>query len=376
MIKHWFLLILILFSVSACRMQSPYIFTVHSAQLTEKERSVIREYHPGGFLLLGKAAQKKDQLRLLLQDLYSLSAPDTPWIMVDEEGGKVSRLRSILPSLPPASERGEKIDPAEEQDLFRIHCLALRALGVNFNLAPVADLSRIDSTVLKQRTFSNDPKTVWTYAEADLLGAKQAGIAAAIKHFPGHGSVSLDSHKELPVFETGTNKKESPHLYPFLMAAQSKNCRAIMLSHIIWSDLDPEQPVSMSEKAVTFLRKELGFKGLLMSDDLSMGAVSQHTDLTNAIILSLRAGLDLLLISEPMTNLPSVLTKVESCLKLNRRIKDSTRRRSRRIMHFKRIYHLKDMAEKVFLENSKKEFEEAVDLQSEKLRQYGFQTDS
>ena len=252
-------------------------------------KSLIQEVKVGGIIYYNWANRLhcSKQALFLSKELQLLSK--TPLLIsIDQEGGRVQRLKtSSFPSNKEGKDRADEI-------AFQIGT-ELRNVGINMNLAPVIDVnSNPSNPVIGDRAFSSDPWEVAVCGRKALSGYKKSGVIATLKHFPGHGDTSMDSHVALPVLDKSMDELEKTELIPF--RELSPIADAIMTAHILVPALDPEFPVTLSKKWLDFLRKELGFQGVIISDSLVMdGVLEKAGSIDEAAILAINAGCDLLI---------------------------------------------------------------------------------
>jgi beta-N-acetylhexosaminidase len=300
---------------------------------------LIVDLRVGGLILFKRNVESPAQLAELCRSaqLRARDGGQPPlFIAIDQEGGAVARLGppfTQFPATPPITNAAEAARFAE------ITAAELASVGINMNLAPVLDVAPagLDS-VMAGRAFSSNPDQVGRLGETVIEGLQSRGIMAVAKHFPGIGRTTLDSHLDLPVLDADLSSLEGCDIIPF-RAAIEKKVAGVMLSHILYSRLDPEWPASLSAPiARDLLRKRLGFKGLVITDDLEMGAIARHYGFTAAIRQVLRAHIDVALICRSAD-------KVETAHALmTRKIGESAKRRERaeataaRIMALKSAY--------------------------------------
>jgi beta-N-acetylhexosaminidase len=289
---------------------------------------------PGGLLVLGYNFTDATQLRTLTAALQQAAAatgsPVGMLIAVDQEGGTIQRIKQGVPSLPSARSMGTQSTPAKASDLARDTARGLLDLGVNMNLAPVADVIADESSFLFDRAYGSDPALVSAFVTAVIQASQDQGLISVAKHFPGHGSASGDTHRAFVDAQIGRQEFESVHLPPF-RAAISVGVEGIMLAHVRAITYDSLNPSSLSSSVVSdLLRGELNFQGLVVSDDLFMLAASRvgledSSKEPNLVrgpeeaararvplevqlaIDALNAGCDLLILSERETNSISIL---------------------------------------------------------------------
>lgn len=264
--------------------------------LTPEERAFFREARPWGFILFARNIDNPDQVRRLVDDLRAtVDRPDTP-VLVDQEGGRVQRLRPPhWPKYPPARVYGAL--PADQgRDIARLGARLiahdLKALGINVDCLPVLDVPAPDShEVIGDRAYGATPEAVASLGRAACEGLIAGGVLPVIKHIPGHGRAQVDSHHDLPVVEASLAELEARDFKPF--RAMSDMPMA-MSAHLVYPAIDRKSPATTSRKIIrSVIRDQIGFDGLLMSDDLSMKALGgSFEDRTRA---SLAAGCDMVL---------------------------------------------------------------------------------
>jgi len=240
----------------------------------------------GGIVLLGEADSGIGDAIAPLLD-----AAIEPIVGVDEEGGSVQRLGPVLGYAPSARRLGNGGDPDITFFSGAERASGAAALGFNMVFAPVLDVGK--SAGSRSRAYGDDPDTVIAHGLAYAAGLEAGGVAAVAKHFPGHGSTGADSHLGLPVTLPLTDL-EAVDLLPFAAAAESESVPAIMVGHLVVPDLTDGMPASLSPAAISMLRNDYGFDGLIVTDDLSMGALRKWT-IPEAAELALIAGDDLLI---------------------------------------------------------------------------------
>lgn len=216
-------------------------------------------------------------------------------LAVDQEGGRVARLRGEpFTSLPPMR---EVRDEAQAERIGRLLAFEVRAVGFDWDFAPVLDVDTNPlNPVIGDRAFSRDPEVVGRLGVALARGLEAGGVASCAKHFPGHGDTSQDSHHDLPRLAHAMERLRKVELPPFRAYAQA-GLASVMTAHVLFDALEPNTPATMSRRALTdILRGELGFQGLVVSDDLEMKAVIDHYPLEEAVVQGTLAGVDLFLI--------------------------------------------------------------------------------
>jgi len=257
----------------------------------DNDLSAARDLQPGGIVLMGRNSDTPTQTRRLARALND-ALDIAPLICTDQEGGRVQRFKDGFTPIAPAREVGNA--GARAVNLAAMNAAAeLRAAGVNWNFAPVCDVpTHPDDTVIGDRAYADNPIRAGVLAAEYVRGA-QPNILCCAKHFPGHGGVGADSHHALPTF-SGTREELEAHLTPF-RAAMGAGVASVMVGHIAVPCLDESgAPASLSAPVVTgLLREEMGYRGLVVTDDLEMGALSG--DAGEIAVRALAAGCDLLL---------------------------------------------------------------------------------
>lgn len=267
--------------------------------------SAVTDYQVGGIILFGRNVSDSRQLTALTNQLKALNGDYIPlFLCVDEEGGRVSRMPAEITDLPSAYTFGNSSNSSLLTELGRVLGAECGAFGLNLDFAPVMDVfSNPNNTVIGDRSYSSDPETAAWAAALVAGGLRDSGTIAAGKHFPGHGDTAADSHTELPVIDKTRGEWEQSDAVPFRKAIQS-GVPVIMVGHILMSSLDAENPASLSHTVVTgVLREQMGFDGVVCTDDLTMGAISDAYGIGEAAVRAVEAGCDLLLICHEAENL-------------------------------------------------------------------------
>lgn len=283
----------------------PVIFSVEGSVLSAAERDFFRDSQPFGFILFARNCESPDQLRRLTDDLKESVGRDCP-VLVDQEGGRVQRLKPpFWRAYPPMRYFGELAERNPERALadlrFTIMQMAedLRAAGINTDCAPVLDVLAEDThEVIGDRAFSCDPQIVGRLGLSVCRNFLAAGITPVIKHLPGHGRATADSHKALPRVSAPLSVLDDTDFEPFRIVAQSDIGEAVwgMAAHVVYEAIDPEHPSSVSPKVIgEIIRKHIGFKGLLLSDDLDMQALDRYGGPADRARAVLEAGCDIAL---------------------------------------------------------------------------------
>ena len=301
---------------------------------SERVTALIDHAHVGGVIITEHNVESHDQVRELIDGLQRM-AQDGPssvplFIATDQEGGRVTRLR--LPELtlfPAALHQGKHGDSDYVEAAAYVTGVELRRLGVNMNLAPLLDLyDRDDGTVIDGRAYGDDSRLIADYARAYVRGANRAGIISVAKHFPGHGVTAYDSHDRLPVVRL-TRSERAAILAPFI-AAIDTGIDSVMAAHILYEDLDPNLPASVSPAIVTgLLREQLGFDGVVITDAIEIRAPAPALMEPYLVRNSFDAGVDVILAARSSDVLPLIeegVRLVRAGMESEERLDESVRR--------------------------------------------------
>jgi beta-N-acetylhexosaminidase len=252
---------------------------------------------PGGVILFSRNLESPAQIVELTNSLQKLAKADPLLIAIDQEGGRVSRLPNGFTIFPPCAWFGECNSAEMAYAASAVTANELRAVGVNMNMAPVLDVNTNPANpIIGDRAVSGDPVQVAELGLAIMRGLQENRVVACGKHFPGHGDTSADSHVELPTVQASAERLRQTEIYPFAQAIPH-GLASIMTAHVTYPSLDPQAPATLSPSILTgILRAQLGFTGLIFTDDLEMRAIVDHHGIEEASIRALHAGADILLI--------------------------------------------------------------------------------
>ncbi len=279
-------------------------------ELDAETRALIAEVQPGGVIVFGRNVASPQQLRGLLDGVREL-VPTPLLVGIDQEGGLVDRLRRIFTPMPSARTIRQHGDLAAARALGRITGETLRMLGFNINFAPVMSIMTDDRDLLSNglysRSFGRSPGEVLGYTTVYMRGLQGTGCLGCLKHFPGIGAGEVDSHEEMPVVRLSHDDLIAQDLAPYIELFQRRDdrVRCVMVSHGGFPNIDIKQemtggliePASLNYNIVTkLLRHELGYKHLVITDDLEMGAIARHCEIEDAVVRAALAGEDMLLI--------------------------------------------------------------------------------
>ncbi len=259
-------------------------------------RRVIVEDQLAGVILFKRNIESKEQLRELIHELKSLRKGPPLLVSVDHEGGRVFRLPPPFTQIPTAREIGGRHGDLPLQ-IGQLMGRELREVGFNLNFAPVLDVdSNPNNPIIGDRAFSSDPHQVARAALELAQGLRSEGVLPCGKHFPGHGDTSKDSHLELPVVDHPPSRIRSLELLPFQEAIKNQ-IEMLMTAHVLYPQIDADYPATLSQKIISgLLRQEMGYDGLVISDDFNMKAIADRYGIPEAAELFWKAGGDLILV--------------------------------------------------------------------------------
>ncbi|HMG72079.1 MAG TPA: glycoside hydrolase family 3 N-terminal domain-containing protein [Pyrinomonadaceae bacterium] len=279
-------------------------------ELDEEARSLIEEIKPGGIILFGRNVEGADQVRKLLDGARAM-LPIAPLCGIDQEGGLVDRLRDIFPAMPSARAIRQHGDLSGARTLGRVTGEILRMLGLDINFAPVMSIITQERSQLTNglysRSFGRSPGEVLGYTTVYMRGLQATGCLGCLKHFPGIGAGDVDSHIEMPMVPLTHDDLLAQDLAPYIELFQrvDDKVRVVMVSHGGFPNIDIKkgtthgllEPASISSSIVSnLLREELGYKHLVVTDDLEMGAIAKNFEIEDASVRAFLAGEDMLLI--------------------------------------------------------------------------------
>jgi beta-N-acetylhexosaminidase len=261
-------------------------------------KEMIEQYKVGGVIYYDRNMVNPSQVGRLTKDLQALamkSHVQIPLVVsVDQEGGIVMRMKDQVSPIPSQQELGQKGNANEVLNVATRTGKELLNMGINVNFAPVLDLSATDT-----RSFGLDPNKAGLLGEQVVKGLVNSGVAATLKHFPGNGRSNIDPHHETSSVGADKSDLESKDIYPFkkIIDELDNNQFFVMVTHIKYPAYDSENPASTSPKIIKdLLKKQLGFQGIVVTDDLEMGAVSKYISYRDLGVMSIQAGADLLLV--------------------------------------------------------------------------------
>jgi beta-N-acetylhexosaminidase len=274
------------------------------AEISSETREWLDEVQPGGVVLFTRNIRDEKQC----QDLTRYLRTELPWrplVAIDQEGGRVNRLRNLVGEMPTIAGWKKEGSPTQAYREGKRIGAMLKELGVDLNFAPVLDLELFDESVdnaLRERCWGRDAVEVVAWAGEFVRGLSSENIAACGKHFPGLGAARSDSHEQLPVVDRSLSELQTEDLAPY--GILKDQLAAVMVGHgcyPCWDGIAQKLPASLSQRIITgVLRDEIGFEGLVVTDDLEMGAVGEYCPFEEAVVEAFCAGADMLLVCHTM----------------------------------------------------------------------------
>ena len=303
-------------------------------------KKLIASFDLGGVIYFARNAAEPAQVRELSREVAALSREWPLWISVDQEGGRVARLRRPFTEWPPMMTLGRSGDPELAEAFATALAAELRAVGVNLDYTPVLDIHTNEKNpVIGDRALGTSADVVAAFGAALIRKLHEGGVVACGKHFPGHGDTSTDSHFELPLVEHPPDRLEAVEYVPFRAGIEA-GLAAVMTAHVMVPSLDPDRPATLSPKIVqTVLKGALGFEGMVFSDDMGMKAMAATWPLPEATVKALQAGVDVVLLcnstqEEQVEALEAIIHALESGALTEARVGDALARQRRAKMRF------------------------------------------
>ena len=298
-----------------------FMVGLEGTELLPKEKELIESKHVGGIIIYDRNMKNKIHVREFMKKVQDTSLENKQFgnlplfVAIDEEGGKVSRMADKL-TPPPAQEDvalkgGPELAKKYAQDIAE----ELKYMGVNVNYAPVADVGR---DLVKRRDYSTDPHVVTQYVDQAVSGYEAENLICCIKHFPGIGRGKADSHKGFVNVSATWDELQATDLMPFKATIKNHDNEnfMVMVAHVTYSNIDPDTPASLSKYFMTdVLRNQLGYTGIVVSDELNMGAIAKYYDYDTVGLMSFQAGADMLIICHEYDRIDKVYNSLLRGLK-------------------------------------------------------------
>lgn len=303
------------------------------------------EYCVGGFILFKRNIRDASETLGLINSLKEMNQKNKIplFIGIDEEGGRVTRMPGEFTRLPTAKKIGQVNSSGFSYQIGRVIAEELKAFGMNVNFAPVLDInSNPENPVIGDRAFGTEPETVSSMGIQVMKGLQSNGVISVIKHFPGHGDTSEDSHNVLPVVRHDLDRLKNFELIPFSRAIEN-DADAVMVAHILLPEIDKENPASLSKTIITdILRTDLMFNGVVITDDMTMGAIVEKYDIGDAAVKSINAGSDIVLVCHGYDRGIAVIKALKEAVEAGVINEDRINSSVYRILKLKQKYNLSD----------------------------------
>jgi beta-N-acetylhexosaminidase len=307
-------------------------------------KNLINQIHVGGIIFYANNFETPEQTVQLVNQLKAGNRSILPlFLSADQEGGRVARLPGGLVNFPPNNQIGQVNDPEFSYKVGTLLGRELKEFGLNLDFAPVLDInSNPGNPVIGDRSFGNNSEVVSTLGIQTMKGIQSQNVIPTIKHFPGHGDTSVDSHLELPIVNKSLKELKELELIPFEHAIND-GADVVMVAHILLPELDKINPASMSKAVITdLLRKQLSFTGVIITDDMTMGAIIEHFDIGKAAVESVKAGSDIILVGHDYNNVVKITSSLKTAVE-NGEISDQRLNESiERTIQLKRKYSINE----------------------------------
>jgi beta-N-acetylhexosaminidase len=318
-----------------------FVVSVGGTQPDYYTEKMVRKRNVGGVILFASNMKSEGQVESLTSRLQQLSMQTEPavplFVAVDQEGGDIASAPWVAPQ-PAAAEVGSRGDPEEARTIAATMGRQLLRAGINTDFAPVVDTGF--GAAIGNRSYGEDPELVARMGAAAVEGFEEAGVVSAAKHFPNHGSATSDSHVSLPVIRHDAKTLESYDLPPF-EAAVDAGVPMVMVGHLVYPAIDPHNPASLSKDAISMLRNDLGFQGVVVTDDLAMAGAKGGGTPAEAAVEAVDAGADLLIVSSPPQQQADAYDAVVAAVESGEIPRSRIRKSVERVLRVKERYDLR-----------------------------------
>jgi beta-N-acetylhexosaminidase len=321
-----------------------FVVSVVGTQPDYYIEKMVRKRNVGGVILFGYNMKSEEQVESLTSSLQQLSMQTDPavplFVAVDQEGGDIASAPWVAPQ-PAAAQVGSRADPDEAHDIAATMGRQLLWAGINTDFAPVVDTGF--GAAIGNRSYGEDPELVARMGAAAVEGFEQAGVISAAKHFPNHGPATSDSHVSLPVIRHDEQTLRSYDLPPF-QAAVDAGVPMMMVGHLVYPAIDPHNPASLSREAISMVRRDLGFDGVVVTDDLAMAGAKGGGTPSEAAVEAVKAGADLLVVSSPPQQQADAYDAVVAAVESGEIPRSRIEKSVERLLTVKDRYHLRGAA--------------------------------
>ncbi|SDK07340.1 beta-N-acetylhexosaminidase [Paenibacillus sp. OK060] len=318
---------------------------VQGTTLDAQAKQMITDQKVGGIIFYANNVSTVPGTAKFVQSIKDAnrSNPVPIFMSVDQEGGKVSRMPETVESIPSNGKVGKTKDAELAQTMGKLLARQIQLLGFNVDFAPVLDVnSNPNNPVIGDRSFGSSASLVSQMGIAEMKGLRNEGIIPVVKHFPGHGDTSVDSHLDLPVVNKTEKQLAQLEWIPF-EAAVKEQVEAVMVAHILFPKLDPDHPASLSNVIIgQQLRGKFKYDGVVITDDLSMGAIAKNYKLNDAALATVQAGSDILLVAHSYESAKTIFDTLKSAVKSGKISESRINESVYRILALKQKYNLSD----------------------------------
>ncbi|MBT2282813.1 beta-N-acetylhexosaminidase [Paenibacillus polymyxa] len=318
---------------------------VQGTTLDDQAKQMITDQKVGGIIFYANNVSTLEGTAKFVQSIKEAnrSNPVPIFMSVDQEGGKVSRMPETVESIPSSRKVGETKDSALAETMGELLARQVQLAGFNVDFAPVLDVnSNPKNPVIGDRSFGSSAELVSRMGIAEMKGLRSEGIIPVVKHFPGHGDTSVDSHLDLPVVNKTEKQLAELEWIPF-QAAVKEQVEAVMVAHILFPKLDPDHPASLSDVIIgEHLRGKFNYDGVVITDDLSMGAIAKNFKLDEAALATVKAGSDILLVAHSYESAKTIFDTLISAVKSGKITESRIDESVYRILALKQQYKLSD----------------------------------
>ncbi|OMF02209.1 glycoside hydrolase family 3 [Paenibacillus amylolyticus] len=318
---------------------------VQGTTLDDQAKQMITDQKVGGIIFYANNVSTLEGTAKFVQSIKEAnqSNPVPIFMSVDQEGGKVSRMPETVESIPSSRKVGETKDSALAETMGELLARQVQLTGFNVDFAPVLDVnSNPKNPVIGDRSFGSSAELVSRMGIAEMKGLRNEGIIPVVKHFPGHGDTSVDSHLDLPVVNKTEKQLAELEWIPF-QAAVKEQVEAVMVAHILFPKLDPDHPASLSDVIIgEHLRGKFNYDGVVITDDLSMGAIAKNYKLDQAALATVKAGSDILLVAHSYESAKTIFDTLISAVKSGKITESRIDESVYRILALKQQYKLSD----------------------------------
>lgn len=318
---------------------------VQGTTLDASAKQMITDQKVGGIIFYANNVSTVSGTAKFVQSIKDAnrSNPVPIFMSVDQEGGKVSRMPETVKTIPSNGKVGKTEDADLAETMGKLLARQIQLAGFNVDFAPVLDVnSNPNNPVIGDRSFGSSASLVSRMGIAEMKGLRSEGIIPVVKHFPGHGDTSVDSHLDLPVVNKTEKQLAQLEWIPF-EAAVKEQVEAVMVAHILFPKLDPDHPASLSDVIIgQHLRGKFKYNGVVITDDLSMGAIAKNYKLNDAAVATVQAGSDILLVAHSYESAKTIFDTLKSAVKSGKITESRINESAYRILALKQKYNLSD----------------------------------